>query len=216
MQRRKFLAASGAATLLPAGLAWAENLPIPPGNALGFKILCNGNPVGEHHLVFTQTGDDLRVDINIAMQGRLYLVPFSYQLTATEHYASGVFESLDSHTNQNGKELEVHAHRAGNGYAISGTNTPLYTGPANTLPLSYWNKAMLNASILNIQTAHSYPATVTSPGWNSLPTANGGSITAQRYDLTGKIILSVWYDQHNVWSGLAFHYYGDFTYQRMM
>ena len=216
MQRRKFLAASSAATLLPAGLAWAENLPIPPGNALGFKILCNGNAVGEHHLVFTQTGDELRVDINIAMQGRLYLVPFSYQLTASEHYNKGVFESLDSHTNQNGKELEAHAQRTANGYLISGTNMPPYTGPANTLPLTYWNKAMLNAVILNIQTAHSYPATVTSPGWNRLPTANGGSIAAQRYDLSGKITLSVWYDQHKVWSGLAFHYYGDFTYQRMM
>jgi len=216
MQRRKFLAASSAATLLPAGLAAAAPLPIPPGNALGFRILCNGNPVGEHHLVFTQSGDDLRVDINIAMQGRLYLIPFSYQLTATERYTNGVFESLDSHTNQNGKDLEAHAHRTANGYLISGTDMPPYTGPANTLPLSYWNKAMLSAEILNIQTAHTYPATVTSPGWNSLPTANGGSITAQRYDLSGKITLSVWYDQQNVWSGLAFHYYGDFTYQRMM
>jgi hypothetical protein len=75
---------------------------------------------------------------------------------------------------------------------------------------------MLNGNILNIQTAHSYRVQVNSPGWNKLPTADGGSIVAQRFDVTGKLRLSVWYDQNNAWSGLEFQINGDETYQKMV
>ena len=74
---------------------------------------------------------------------------------------------------------------------------------------------MLNGTILNIQTAHSYPAIVSSPGWNKLPTANGGFIIAQRYDVTGKLHLTVWYDQSNQWSGLQFQINGTESYEKI-
>jgi hypothetical protein len=58
--------------------------------------------------------------------------------------------------------------------------------------------------------------TVNSPGWNRLPTANGGTIVAQRFDVTGKLRLSVWYDQTNTWAGLAFSVNGNETYQKIV
>jgi hypothetical protein len=119
--------------------------------------------------------------------------------------------------------LEVEAHKVSDGYLVTGTNHsdpakswPQYTAPSDTMPLTYWNKAMLNGSILNIQTAHSYRVNVASPGWNKLPTADGGTIVAQRFDVTGKLNLSVWYDQNNSWSGLEFHVNGDETYQKIV
>jgi hypothetical protein len=69
---------------------------------------------------------------------------------------------------------------------------------------------------LNVQTAHCYKVNVASPGWNQLPTASGTNIVAQRFDLTGKLVLSVWYDQHDNWSGLEFQKNGDITYQKMV
>jgi hypothetical protein len=110
----------------------------------------------------------------------------------------------------------VHADRTADGYAVEGTKMPLYTCPPNTQPLTYWNKAMLKGTLLNIQTAHSYPAVVTPNGWNNLPTANGGVLLAQRFDLGGKLSLSVWYDQHNQWSGLEAHIKGTETYQKVV
>jgi hypothetical protein len=217
MQRRRFLAASSAATLLPAGLAQASTLPVPASGAIGFNVFQDGTPCGEHHLTFTQTGDDLKVDIDIELAGRAALIPYKYSLQATEHYTNGVFQSLDSHAVDRGTVKDVHCHRQGDGYEISGTTMPAYTGPADTLPLSYWNKAMLTATIVNIETAHSYKEVVTSPGWSQLPTAGGGSITAQRYDLSGKLRLSVWYDQSNAWCGLAFQFlFIHFSYQKIV
>jgi hypothetical protein len=71
---------------------------------------------------------------------------------------------------------------------------------------------MIQGTILNIQTAHSYPVKVASPGWFNLPTATGGSIIAQRFDLTGKLRMSIWYDRNNNWSGLEFQKSGDFKF----
>lgn len=82
------------------------------------------------------------------------------------------------------------------------------------LPMTYWNKAMLNAMILNVETGRHYPAIVNSPGWNYLPTAEDGKLLAQRFDITGKLHLSLWYDQYNRWAGMEFHVDGDEMFQK--
>jgi Family of unknown function (DUF6134) len=214
MKRRLFVLSSGAAVL--ARPALAAPLPVPPGGKIGFRVLRNGTPIGEHHLVFTRSGDTLRIDLHVALVVRIAGIAFfRYTARATEVWSGGVFQGIDSQVNDNGNHLQVHAERVATGYAIRGTHVAPYIGPPNTLPLTYWNKAMLDGIILNIQTAHSYPAIVHSPGWNRLPTADGGTVVAQRFNVTGKLHLSVWYDQYEQWSGLAFHIDGYETYEKL-
>jgi hypothetical protein len=47
-----------------------------------------------------------------------------------------------------------------------------------------------------------------------VPTANGGTILAQRFDVTGKLRLSIWYDRNNNWSRLEFQKDGDISYEK--
>lgn len=215
LDRRRFLAA--AAAVAAARPANADALPVPPSGEIGFFVLRNGTKIGEHHLVFTQSGDDLtvaiRADLAVKFAG---ITLFTYALRATERWSGGVFQSLDSTVNNNGSPLFVHAHKVAAGYDVTCTHLPEYTSPPNTLPLTYWNKASFYGEILNIQTGHHYPAVVTPNGWNSLPTANGGPLVAERFDITGKLHLSVWYDQRNQWSGLAFDLHGHETYEKIM
>jgi hypothetical protein len=195
--------------------AAAYSLPIPANNEMHFRVFRNGNPVGDHAMTFTQAGNDLTVAINASLLVTMAGIPiFRYAVKATERWSNGVFQSVDSAVNFNGSPLEVHAERTAAGYNVQGTHVPLYTAPPNLLPLTYWNKAMLNGTILNIQTAHSYPVKVSSPGWYNVPTANGGSITAQRFDVTGKLRLSIWYDVNNSWSRLEFQKDGDIAYEK--
>jgi hypothetical protein len=213
MDRRRFLLSAAAFAL-----------PIPAGNSLGFKVFRNGSPIGEHQLSFTQNGDDLRVDVNIDLVVTIATIPvFRYGLKATERWSKGVFQSLDSNVNYNGDPLIVHAQKSADGYEVEGINKndqsknmPRYTAPPDTLPLTYWNKKMLNSTILNVQTAHCYKVDVASPGWNNVPTTAGTTILAQRFDLTGKLVLSVWYDQQDNWSSLEFHEKGNITYQKIV
>ena len=65
------------------------------------------------------------------------------------------------------------------------------------MPLTYWNKSILQAMILNVETGGHYLGVVNSPGWNYLPTANNGTLLAQRFDITGKLHITLWYDQFN-------------------
>jgi hypothetical protein len=195
--------------------ASAYVLPIPTGNEMHFKVLRNGTAIGDHLISFNRSGDDLAISITASLLVKIAMIPvFRYALTATERWSNGVFQTLDSAVNFNGAPLEVHAERVADGYNVRGTHVPLYKAPANTLPLTYWNRAMINGTILNIQTAHSYPVKVSSPGWYNLPAANGGTITAQRFNLTGKLRISIWYDQNNSWSGLEFQKNGDISYQK--
>jgi hypothetical protein len=187
-------------------------LPVPASGILDFQILRSGAPVGEQRLTFTQTGDQLSVDINAAASGKMMgLLPFHYNCTATERWAGGVFCGVDSKVNHNGTQLEVHATPITGGFAITSTKAGnyKYTGQLPMLPLTYWNKAMLDAMILNIETGRNYPAIVSSPGWYNLPTAEGGTVLAQRFDVTGKLHFSVWYDRYGQWAGLEFTIYGN-------
>ena len=210
------------------GPVFAEALPVPPGGQMAFQVLRNGTPIGEHHLRFTRSGDELVVDINIALLVTFAgITVFRYGATVTERWSGGVFQSLESQVNDNGTQLEVHAHKTAAGYDVVGVNHtypaksyPEYTAPPDSMPLTYWNKAMLNGTIINVQTAHCYPAIVNSAGWSKLPTAGTGAgngfIVAQRFDVTGKLHLSVWYDQFALWSGLAFHLGGDESYEKII
>lgn len=217
MHRRELLLGAGAVAL--ARPALASPLPVPASGAMGFRVLRNGSPIGEHHLRFTQDGDDLRVDINAALLVTFAGIPiFRYGLTATERWSGGQFCGLDSIVNHNGTPFEVHAVPVPGGFAIQSTKAGnyIYTGQPPLMPLTYWNKAMLNSMILNVETGRHYPPIVHSPGWNNLPTAEGGTLLAQRFDVTGKLNLSVWYDQYGEWAGLEFNVQGVETFQKFV
>jgi hypothetical protein len=204
MDRRTFLLSASAFAL-----------PIPSGDALHFRVFRNGSPVGDHHTSFSQSGDDLTVTTAVRVVVTIAMIPvFRYGANATERWRDGVFQSVDSNVNSNGTLHQVNAVKTAAGYDVQGTNVPRYTAPPDTLPLTYWNKTFLNGTILNIQTAHSYQVKVVSPGWYKLPTADNSTVISQRFDVSGKLNLSVWYDQNNAWSGLEFQRSGDFSYQK--
>ena len=214
MDRRQFMA-GGCACALPAAAA-AAVLPVPASGKIGFEVLRNGDRIGEHHLSFSGSGGDIDVAIEVGLLVKMMGIGvFSYAAHAVESWRGGAFQSLRSQVNDNGTQLQVRADRTKNGYSVESTRVPLYTAPPNMLPLTYWNKQMLNGTILNIQTGHTDVVTVTPGVWNSLPTAEGGNILARRYDITGKLHLSVWYDQSNAWSGLEFHVKGDEAYRKI-
>ncbi len=215
MDRRGFLLSTGA--VCAAGRAFADRLPVPPGNEIAFRIFRNGSPVGEHSLRFTRKGQDLTVALNIAAVVMFAGIPvYRYTASATEHWTGDVFQSFDSKVDDGGNRREVHALRIPAGIQVQGTHVPRYIAPSDTLPLTYWNKALLNGPILNIETAHTDIVTVTPEAWDKLPTANDGTIVAQRYKLTGKLHFNVWYDDKDQWAGLELHVRGTETYEKIV
>lgn len=217
IRRRDFLSKSAAFAAVPS--AAAALLPVPAGNLLRFKVLRNGSHIGEQSMKFIQDGNSLQVVSQADMVVRIAGIPvFHYTAEVVEHWLDGKFNRLNSHVNHNGTQLKVAANPIPDGFSIESTKAGdyQYTGSPILMPLTYWNKAMLNAMILNVETGHHYLATVSSPGWSWVPTAEGGTVLAQRFDITGHLHFTIWYTQDNEWAGLAFHVDGNEMFQRYM
>lgn len=166
---------------------------------------------------FTQNENRLTVESRADLVVRIAGIPiFHYRADIVEHWQDGAFYHLESRVNHNGEKLAVLADKIPGGFAVESTKAGnySYTGPLGMLPMTYWNKAMLKAMILNVETGHHYPAIVQSPGWNWLTTVEGGKILAQRFDVTGHLHFSVWYDQTGQWAGLEFHVDGHERFQK--
>lgn len=215
IERRGFLV--GAASFIAAPLARAANLPVPASREIRFKILRNGTPIGEQLTKFIPVDGKLTVHTQADMAVKLAdITIFRYHAEVIESWVDGQFYQLNSQVDHNGDKLSVLANKIPGGFAVESTKAGdyQYTGSQGMMPMTYWNKAMLDSMILNVETGHHYPATVSSPGWNWLPTAEGGKLLAQRFDITGKLHFSVWYGQDNVWDGLAFHVHGQEVFQK--
>ena len=216
-ERRRFLASAGAVVLLAPTAVKAALLPVPANLGLRFKIFRNGLHIGEQLMTFTQDGKTLKVESHADMVVRIADIPiFHYRANIVEDWLDGDFHQLNSQVDHNGEKRSVLAHKIPGGFAVESTHAGdyLYTGAQQMMPMTYWNKAMLESMILNVETGHHYPANVSSPGWEQLPTVEGGKILAQRFDVTGHLHFSVWYDQDEQWSGLAFHVDGQEMFEK--
>lgn len=196
--------------------ATAVVLPIPKGQRLGFEVFRNGRKIGEQNLHFTRSGTALTVHNQVNLRVTLLDIPvFHYSGHITEHWRDSEFQKAESAINDNGTEHRLLVERQSGGIAVSGNHTKHYMAPPDALPLTYWNKAMLKGPMINMQTGHTDEPTVTSKGWFKLPTAAGGSVTAEQYKLSGSLDISVYYDRNNQWEGIAFNHSGHITYRPM-
>jgi hypothetical protein len=115
-----------------------------------------------------------------------------------------------------GTRLKVAVRRAPDSVVIERTGKPAYRAPADALPFTHWNKAVIRGPLINMETGNTDHPHVTKLGWYRLPTLPTGSITAQRYRLTGSVHLSDYYDEQGIWAGLEFHHRGHIMYKKIV
>ncbi len=198
-------------------MAAAFAIPLPSDNRLSFDVYRNGSKVGEQHLRFIDAGDMLTVDNHVELKVGLLSIPlFRYTAHIVEHWRDNAFVSATSAIDDNGTPHQLFVERQPDGIVIQGNNTPRYVAPATALPLTYWNKAMLKGPMINMQTGHTDTPSVAVVGWFKLPALPSGTITARQFKLTGPIRLSVYYDEKNTWSGLAFDHKGHISYKPVL
>ncbi|HQT74609.1 MAG TPA: hypothetical protein PLX84_11780 [Acidiphilium sp.] len=212
--RRGVLAAAAGAMLTPPKLTPPK---LPQHRSLAFDVYRNGSHVGVQRLRFLVDGTSLTVDNHVDLKVGLVGIPlFTYRAHIVEHWQRGAFHAATSDIDNDGTRIRLDVERTDAGVVISGNRIARHTAPRDALPLTYWNKAMLDGPMINMQTGHADRPTVTHEGWFRLPAMPSGSVTASRYQLTGPIRLAVYYDKTNTWSGLAFHHRGHITYRPIL
>lgn len=174
-----------------AGLAAAQGAA--PRSRL-FSVGWRGNKIGEHSIQFEQRGDSLAVDIDIDLEVKVaFVTAYRYQHVNRELWRDGTVQTVASDTNDNGSRYRLEAIRMGQGLRVDG-NDGEFTAPSDTVPTSYWNASTLGAShFLDTQKGRLFTAHADNLG-REVVEASGQSIPAEKYDISGDLNLSIWYD----------------------
>jgi hypothetical protein len=160
--------------------------------------------IGTHSVRFRRDGDDLIVDIDIALEVRFaFVTVYRYRHTNRETWRNGRLTAIDARTDDDGDRFFVRAVSNGDGLRIE-SNEGTAMAPPETLSTSYWNAGTVRQSRL-IDTQFGRLASVTSTpvGTRSVMTA-AGPVRAECWRVSGDLQLEVCYDAQGAWVGLDF------------
>ena len=199
----------------PSGIS---SLPIPPSRAIAFRMMRHGSAIGTHTLDFEVSGNTLAVHIAadaLVSLGPIPLVRYTHR--NTEVWQNGRLASLDAHTDRNGTQMHMSAHRTAAGLYVEGSDTSPYIAPDDALPTTYWNFRMLLGPMIGVQNGTLARPKVTEKPVEPVRLASGAETAARCYSLTGDIDLDLWYDAAGNWISMRFTV-GDgsvITYERL-
>ncbi len=185
-------------------------LRLPPGNRLAFSILREGVTVGSHVVSFARTGAALRVTSEVSIVIRFGPIPvFRYTHHVEETWAlaadgSGVLREASARTDDDGAKHFMRAHATSSGLAVQSDQGGRYTAPPGTLIATHWNRAELDGPMVNPQGGKLLAPQVQIDPTAPVALADGRSVEARRYVLTGDAKLDLWYDLSAQWAATRF------------
>ena len=206
---KRTLAVLFASTAMIASPAAAKNFgggwTPEPGDVIEFDVLRKGKPFGSHSVTFGEDSNGrltARTDV-LLKAGLGPITVFKYELDATEVWQNGQLVSLNGEVNDDGKEGQVTATRAGNELNVDGTQ---FDGrvAASIIPSSHWNFAATQATeLLSTEDGEILDVSVSEQG-KEVIVAAGEEVEATRYLLDSDIDVTLWYDEAGRWLKLAF------------
>ena len=182
----------------------AAALPIPPDNALAFRLIRNGSEIGRHTLAFDRQGETLTVHIAVDAKITLLTIPVAhYTHRSVETWQGDTLVGLTGQTNKNGEQGWMNARRTSEGLVVLGSKAARYVAPPQAIGVSYWNKRMLNGPMISLENGELLRPKVAADKTEPVPLATGGTIPADRYNISGPFNVDVWYDRTDTWASLA-------------
>lgn len=157
-------------------------------------IKVDGKKIGQVHYTLTyDEGGEVESLKTTASYSVLGFEVYSFSQDLTESWQSGELQSMDGHTNDDGKKYQASVERKPDEYTgvLNGKNLTL---PHDAYPNSVWHYDITEQSLLfnlsdlrlmNVQVSKR-PETVR---------IGGKSIDAERFDFTGDWQASLWFDQ---------------------
>jgi hypothetical protein len=175
---------------------------VPSRRPVSFEVWRRGEKIGAHAVSFQGGDQEFTVASEAEMVVRFGPLPIRYKYEAIETWRGGQFAGLESHTQSSLWRDHVSAVRSADGVAITTGRGRVIQAPANTHPLTHWNSGALQGPVFNPQTGALTHERVSRSPDETVQLADGRSVAATRYALTGDVELSDWYDGKDVWAAL--------------
>lgn len=183
--------------LVPA-FAEALSPDTAPTGTYVYKVMRDGEVVGEQRADFERRGNDLSVitdvRINVTLLG---INVYDFTQRIEEKWAQGQLMELRSVTNDDGNHRNVRLAR--NGERLIGT----YDGkerdlPGYLIPTTLWNSAAVgHSAVLDTVRGRERETRVQDAGMEQLQLPIG-LVQARHYIFTGEFEREVWYDESGV------------------
>lgn len=195
MQRRdalKLLGGTMAGLVLPGPALACDFFPREAG--WRFLVLRHGNVIGEHVFVFSRRGDDFVVEVAIDIAVDLLgITVFRFTHRAEEVWRKGWLHALTSATDDDGRLWRVRAARK-DGALRGSVNDTGFDVSGFVVPASLWHRDTTRSqALLDTIDARVKVVQAKALGEETVA-ADGSTVEARHYSLTGQLEREVWYD----------------------
>ncbi|MDF2231338.1 DUF6134 family protein [Albimonas sp. CAU 1670] len=198
---RRALLAGGLAT--GAALALARPLRAAESASRRFEVLRDGASIGEQTTTVARAGEALDVTVRVRILVKvLGIGAYRYELDSQERWEGGRLVALDGQTNDDGERQVARVRREGGRLVSSGD----WSGelPDDVATTTYWTPAFLQRSTwISTQTGRPLSVAAAQAGAAEIP-GPSGPLPVRRWQVSGDIDLTLFYDDRGEWMGSAF------------
>ncbi len=158
--------------------------------------------IGSHIYSFTRRGDELTVIAKVRIEAKiLFITARRYFADRREIWRNGRLIELQSRTDDDGEISVVTAKANGKNIIVNGPNGRI-EAPADIVTSSAWNiDFVLNKkklTVLDIETGEILEIMVSDDGVEEIE-ANGGTVKARKFTLTGALNRTLWFGESGIW-----------------
>lgn len=203
LSRRQAIVRGGAFGLGMSAFGVASSMAASCEQGLTFAAYRDDDAFGRHTVRFARDGQRLTVDIEIAFDVKLAIIPlYRYRHRNREVWEDGRLVRLSTETDDNGTAYSVEAEARDGKLLVDGSGGRLEL-PGDTLPTSYWSETIGSSGVwLDTQKGTLVRSSVTKEPVEVIELPQG-RVEALPYKLEGDITCRLWY-RDGCWVKLRF------------
>ena len=191
--------------LLIASAGLTVNSTSFAADAWRYKVLLDGDDIGYHNFVLSDSGDTQTAKIEAEFKVTVLLVTaYAYSHSNTEIWKGNCLQKINSITNDDGDSFYVDGALE-NGHFVVESKAGTLSHPECIMTFSYWKPEFLKQNkLLNSQTGEYMAVTISNTGQENI-TVKGRSTAATKYVLSGQGLddIELWYSADGRWLRLA-------------
>lgn len=192
----------------PLGVTVAAEAPDPLslyGEEIAFDVFREGEKIGRHTVAFSRISPrDLSVTARFELKITFLSIPFyEFLYRSSALWRDGRLKTLNAHIDDDGQILTVRASTKGQALSILGSNGPVeWIG--TLYPTNHWNARVLSQRhVLNTLNGEISRVEIAAQSRERIQ-AEGTWVEATRYQYSGEIDTTVWYDDAGRWVKMRF------------